>query len=111
MDTIPVYGLYGESHRPFLPERLHSESIPERSRLYNWSIGLHRHDFLIQILQVRSGSGEARRGPQVLPVRPPCAIWIPARHTHGFRFSRDIDGDVITVVAPHAEALPGFSAG
>lgn len=107
MEKIPVYALYGESGQPFLPERLHSESIPERSRLYNWEIGLHRHDLFVQILQVRAGSGEARVGERVLPLRPPCAIWIPARHNHGFRFSRDIEGDVVTVVAQHAEGLLG----
>lgn len=105
MDKIPVYALYGEREQPFLPERLHTESIPERSRLYNWKIGLHQHDLFVQILKVRAGSGEARLDERVLPLRPPCAIWIPARHEHGFRFSRDIDGDVITVVAQHAEDL------
>ena len=107
MEKIPVYALYGESDQPFLPERLHSESIPERSRLYNWEIGLHQHDLFVQILQVRAGEGEARLDEEVVPLRPPCAIWIPARHNHGFRFSRDIEGDVITVVAQHAEGLLG----
>jgi AraC family transcriptional activator of pobA len=107
---IPVYALYGEREQPFLPERLHSESIPERSRLYDWEIGVHQHDLFVQILEVRAGSGEARLDEERFALRPPCALWIPARHDHGFRFSRDIDGDVITVVAQHAEALLGDPA-
>ena len=107
VEKIPVYALYGEREQPFLPERLHAESIPERSRLYNWEIGVHQHDLFVQILQVRAGSGQALLDERVLPLRPPCAIWIPARHHHGFHFSRDIDGDVITVVAQHAEGLLG----
>ncbi|MGH8229239.1 MAG: AraC family ligand binding domain-containing protein, partial [Steroidobacteraceae bacterium] len=107
MAKVPVYALYGEPDQPFLPERLHSESIPERSRLYNWEIGLHQHDLFVQILHVRGGGGEARLGEEVLALHPPCAIWIPARQHHGFRFSPDIEGDVITVVAQHAEGLLG----
>lgn len=107
MAKIPVYALYGESDQPFLPERLHSESIPERSRVYNWEIGEHQHDLFVQILHVRAGAGEARLDGERMALRPPCAIWIPARHHHGFRFSRDIEGDVITIVAQHAEGLLG----
>jgi AraC family transcriptional regulator, transcriptional activator of pobA len=107
---IPVYTLYGEREQPFLPERLHSESIPERSRLYDWEIGLHRHDLFVQILEVRAGSGQARLDGQGICLRPPSALWIPARHEHGFRFSRDIEGDVITVLEQHAEALLGDAA-
>ena len=107
MEDIPVFALYGEREQPFLPERLHTESIAQRSRLYNWEIGLHRHDRLVQILEVRAGRGEALLDRQTLGLRPPCAIWIPPRHDHGFRFSRDIQGDVITVVAQHAQGLLG----
>lgn len=107
MDKIPVYALYGEREQRFLPERLHCESIAERSRLYDWEIGLHRHDLFVQILHVRAGSGESRLDGQVVPLKPPCVVWIPVRHEHGFRFSRDIDGEVITVVAQHADGLLG----
>lgn len=107
MEKIPVYALYGERQQPFLPERLHAESIAQRSRLYNWEIGLHQHDLFVQVLHVRAGTGEARLDERVLALDPPCVIWIPARRNHGFRFSHDIDGDVITVVAQHADVLLG----
>jgi AraC family transcriptional regulator, transcriptional activator of pobA len=107
MDKIPVYALYGEREQPFLPERLHCESIPERSRLYDWEIGLHRHDLFVQVLHVRAGSGESRLDGRVVSLKPPCVVWIPVRHEHGFRFSHDIDGEVITVVAQHADSLLG----
>lgn len=105
MNEIPVYALYGEHEQPFLPERLHSESIPERSRLYEWTIDPHRHDLFAQILYIRRGSGHARLDQCRMVLQPPCAVWVPAKHEHGFRFSRDVDGDVITVVAHYADTL------
>ena len=104
-ESIPTYALYGESDQPFLPERLHCESIARRSRLYGWTIGTHRHDLFVQILFVRAGSGTAWLGDAEVALHPPCALWIPAKLSHGFHFSSDIDGDVITVVAQHADAL------
>ena len=104
-ESIPTYALYGESAQPFLPERLHCESIARRSRLYDWEIRPHRHDLFVQILWVRAGTGTAWLGDDQVALHPPCALWIPAGQSHGFHFSSDIDGDVMTVVAQHADAL------
>ncbi len=60
MNAIPTYALYGELSENLPPERLHCESIAERSRLYDWEIQPHRHEAFFQILHIRSGSGEAR---------------------------------------------------
>jgi AraC family transcriptional activator of pobA len=38
-------------------------------------------------------------------VRPPCLIVAPARSVHGFRFSPDIDGHVITMAQSPLESL------
>ena len=104
-DAVPTYALYGERRRPLLPERLHCESIARRSHAYGWEIQPHRHDLFVQILYVRAGSGGARLGHSEVALQPPCMLWIPDRLTHGFHFSHDIDGDVITIVAQHARQL------
>lgn len=60
MQAIPTYALYGELVEDLPPERLHCESIADRSRLYNWEIKPHRHEAFFQILHIRSGAGEAQ---------------------------------------------------
>lgn len=105
LETVPTYALYGERRRPLLPERLHCESIARRSHAYGWEIQPHRHDLFVQILYVRAGSGGARLDQSELALQPPCMLWIPEWLPHGFHFSHDIDGDVITVVAQHARQL------
>ena len=105
IDLLPTYALYGERRRPLLPERLHCESIARRSHAYGWEIQPHRHDLFVHILYVRAGSGAAQLGHAELALQPPCLLWVPDRLAHGFHFSHDIDGDVVTIVAQHVRQL------
>jgi len=115
---VPTYALYGEHGKNLVPESLHCESIPQRSRLYDWEIKLHRHDLFVQILYIRSGIADIQFDDRRFPAHGPCALYVPALHAHGFRFSEDIDGAVITIVtqqmesllAHHADLLPHFQA-
>ncbi|MEK7945271.1 helix-turn-helix domain-containing protein [Pigmentiphaga sp. YJ18] len=115
---VPTYALYGEHGKNLVPESLHCESIPQRSRLYDWEIKLHRHDLFVQILYIRSGTADIQFDDRRFTVHGPCALFVPALHAHGFRFSEDIDGAVITIVtqqmesllAQHADLLPHFQA-
>lgn len=104
---VPTYALYGERPKSALAEAFHCESIASRSRLHDWRIKPHRHEAFFQILYLRGGSGEAVFGAQRLAIEPPCVITVPARAAHGFAFSRDIDGIVITVIGRHLEAMLG----
>lgn len=105
MPRVPTYALYGEHDQPLIPESLHVESIAERSRLYDWEIRPHRHDVFVQLLSLRSGEGEAVFEATRHPFVAPCLIFVPALVVHGFRFSHDIDGVVMTVVAQQVSAL------
>lgn len=96
---IPTYTLYGENPPAGIPEGFHCESIAERSRLYNWEIRPHRHEHFAQVLIIRSGDGTARYGETDRVIVSPCALFVPPGCVHGFRFSRDIDGVVITLVS------------
>lgn len=98
MKNIPTYALYGEKPVSVLPEQLHCESLASRSRLHNWEIRAHRHEHFLQILYIRGGSGQVRLGARTLPLSAPCAVVVPATHVHGFRFSSDIDGHIVTTV-------------
>ncbi|MCX7661016.1 MAG: helix-turn-helix domain-containing protein [Caldimonas manganoxidans] len=111
---VPTYALYGEQGQPLIPESLHVESIAERSRLYDWEIRPHRHDLFAQILCLRSGRGEVVFDDERQPYEAPCVVFVPALTVHGFRFSTDTDGVVLTVVAQRLQALlqaePGLEA-
>ncbi|OVZ61297.1 hypothetical protein CDO44_06580 [Pigmentiphaga sp. NML080357] len=103
--SVPTYALYGEHGKNLVPESLHCESIPQRSRLYDWEIKLHRHDLFVQILYIRSGIAHIQFEDRRFSVHGPCALFVPALHAHGFRFSEDIDGAVITIVTQQMENL------
>jgi len=99
LNRVPTYALYGESERPLVLESLHCESIAQRSRLYDWEIRPHRHELFAQILHIRDGSVDATIDGDTLTMLGPCLVFVPALLPHGFRFSSDVDGRVITVVA------------
>jgi hypothetical protein len=86
---------------------LHCESIAQRSRLHDWEIRPHRHESFLQLLLLRGGTGEARLDGVAVPIATPCVIVVPPGRPHGFRFSRDVDGIVLTVVAVRLRALVG----
>lgn len=105
MKSVPTYALYGEHEQPLIPENLHLESIAERSRLYDWEIRPHRHDLFVQVLCVSAGEGQAVFDDRRLPFRAPAAILVPALVVHGFRFSRDVQGTILTVAQQQVDAL------
>jgi AraC family transcriptional activator of pobA len=101
--NVPTYGLYGEAGDATPDFWIHAESIFERSSRHNWEIKQHRHDHFFQILQVRSGSGDALIGDDVHRLEPGMLVFVPEKVSHGFRFSRDIDGQVITILTERVE--------
>ncbi|MCW0002101.1 helix-turn-helix domain-containing protein [Pararhizobium sp. YC-54] len=106
MRTIPTYDLYGEKTGDSAGFWLHCETIPSRSSLHHWEIGLHRHKQFFQILYIEAGSGDAVFGDAVHAIAAPAVITVPPLSRHGFRFSKDIDGFVFTVLTSHLKTLP-----
>jgi AraC family transcriptional activator of pobA len=96
---VPTYDLYGEGRSEQTDFWVHCETIASRSRTHRWEIRLHRHDVFQQFLYIRAGSGDAIFDTEVVALAPPCFVCLPPRTSHGFRFSRDIDGYVVTVAA------------
>ncbi|EPE94497.1 helix-turn-helix domain-containing protein [Rhizobium grahamii] len=105
--NVPTYELYGEKAGGKPDFWVHCETIASRSRLHHFEIRLHRHESFFQILYIASGSGEAMFQGLWHPIRPRSVITVPQGIDHGFRFSRDIDGLVITVLSSHLKAAPG----
>lgn len=116
MDTglnegVPDYRLYRETPREAAQFWIHSEPIPDRTHLHRWEIAAHRHPALFQIFHVTQGSGEIVSGKTVTPFAAPCVLFIPPSAVHGFRFARDVDGDVVTALADRLLAVAGSDRG
>ena len=111
--SLPAYALYGEAGVAAL-DRLHCESIAERSRLHGWEIRPHRHGALFQMLVVEQGTAHAVLDGGPLWLQGPAFVTVPALAAHGFVFAPDIQGLVFTVAAPHLATLlqphPGLRA-
>ncbi len=101
--------LYGEDAVQATDFRFHCETLFSRSSLHRFEIGLHRHFAFLQILYIRGGEGDALFDGRIEAIRPPVAIVVPPGFEHGFRFSRDIGGVIVTVLpgalAPSVQAL------
>ncbi|WP_117193344.1 helix-turn-helix domain-containing protein [Rhizobium terrae] len=106
---VPTYDLYGEIRAKRPDFWLHCETIASRSSTHQWEIGVHRHESFQQFLYIRTGSGDAILGPATIALTPPCVVAIPPGVSHGFRFSRDIDGLVITLVAERLRLTAGLA--
>lgn len=106
--ALPAYNLYGERGPipiPDLADRLHCESIAERSQLHGWEIRPHRHEALFQCLVIERGVAQAELEGRLHTLRGPALVTVPALAVHGFRFAPDIRGQVFTVAEAHAQAL------
>lgn len=104
-DPIPTYALYGEAAETPLELWVHCESIPSRSSLFDWEIGLHRHETFFQILYLSCGSGEFRLAEARHALKPAVLLTVPPRAVHGFHFSADVQGYVVTVRVERIEAM------
>lgn len=103
--AVPVFKLYGETAAWPTPDLIHCESIPERSRLHEWEIKPHRHGDLVQVLYVQGGQAELEVEGRSNLVAMPALQVVPALSVHGFRFSRDIQGYVLSLAQPLVEQL------
>jgi AraC family transcriptional activator of pobA len=108
--VIPNYSLYGIQAQPGWQSLLDFEWIPQRSRPYNWTIRPHKHDALIQILYMVQGSAKVLLDNTKAWVKAPCLLWIPAQTVHGFSFSEDVNGPVVTAAQRPLEALVGMAS-
>lgn len=108
--AVPTFALYGEDDGAVLGHWLHCESIPARSSRNAWEIRPHRHRSYFQILYQSGGSGECLAEGASWRLEPPVAVTIPPGAVHGFRFSDDVDGWVLTIVGERVlsiiETLP-----
>lgn len=111
MPAVPTYALYGEAGHTAYANWLHCESIQARSALFDWEIGLHRHQHFFQILNMSAGRGEAWLGSRAVPLEPGMAVTVTPGVVHGFRFSPDTEGHVITLLGEQVNRILGPGSG
>ncbi|GLK91380.1 helix-turn-helix domain-containing protein [Pseudomonas turukhanskensis] len=104
-NPVPVFKLYGETGAWPTPDLFHCESIPERSRLHHWEIKPHRHSDLVQLLYVQSGQAQLQVEDVLTQVVSSSLQVVPALCVHGFRFSDDVQGYILSLAQPLAEQL------
>lgn len=100
LSSIPVFKLYGENQAWPTPDLLHCESIPKRSSLHHWEIKPHRHADLYQLLYVQRGQALVEVEGRHQEVREAAIQVVPPLMVHGFQFSENIEGYVLTLGAP-----------
>jgi AraC family transcriptional activator of pobA len=106
--VIPNYDLYGDSSRIEDSGAFNFEWIPQRSAPYNWLIHPHRHDSFIQVLYLTEGQVDVQIEHAMQTLHAPCVMLIPAGHVHGFRFSKDTQGPVVTAMQKPLESAVGL---
>jgi AraC family transcriptional regulator, transcriptional activator of pobA len=98
MATIPTYALYGELNDNLSADWVHCETIQSRSRLHNYEIQPHRHESLFQILHLTEGQADVVIDGRRSTVHAPCILTLPPAVVHGYRFSPDVAGTVLTLL-------------
>ncbi|MFJ5285008.1 helix-turn-helix domain-containing protein [Pseudomonas sp. NPDC088429] len=112
LPSIPVFKLYGESLDWPTPDLLHCETISSRSREHQWEIKPHRHADLCQLLFVFKGQAELEIEGHRTQLQTPAIQVMPPLSVHGFRFSEDVEGFIVTLATPlinHLQAQLGDS--
>ena len=105
MRKIPNYNLYGESARPPWYDAFNFEWIIERSRRTTGTSTRIGTTPLLQFLYIRGGSGQGWSSrTRAVAIEPPCIVVLPAQTVHGFVFSPDVDGLVITAAQRSLES-------
>ncbi|KAB2670810.1 helix-turn-helix domain-containing protein [Ochrobactrum sp. LMG 5442] len=108
---VPTYELYGEDNEQRPDFWLHCETLFSRSSLHNFEISLHRHVSFFQLLYIESGSGQVNFDGAIRPFQTPCSIFVPPGFNHGFAFSKDIVGHIVTILSPHMPFVGGGAGG
>jgi len=98
MNSIPTYALYGETEGEARQDWLHWETIQARSRLHDYRIAPHRHDQFFQVLHLTAGRAEMTLDGDDHLLLPESIAVVTAGTVHGYAFSADVRGMVVTLM-------------
>ncbi|MGB0663392.1 MAG: helix-turn-helix domain-containing protein [Pontibacterium sp.] len=95
---ISSYGLYSEAQSSSDPELIHIEDIRSRAELFDWTINIHTHPKMFQLVYVAKGSVNIHIDGHEEQQQAPCLITVPGSVVHGFQFCEETtEGVVVTV--------------
>jgi AraC family transcriptional activator of pobA len=110
--ALPLFHLYGDPPDDQAFDFIHVETLASRSSVNDWTIRVHRHRNLFQIMLIERGSGEMLYEASTIPFTAPAAIMVPPTVAHGYRFKPDVtDGWVVTFTEDVAQVLGGKTGG
>ena len=98
-------GLYGETTPRPIGEYLFSELLETRSRTFNWLVKPHIHHRLFQIFFLDTGQVLFEGAVKTQTLTAPCVLLIPPTALHGFRYSPDVTGRILTLSASLIDEL------
>ncbi len=102
--SIPSYELYGELLAGRAPDPIHIEPIRERSSQHDWVIRVHSHARIAQVFLFRSSDVRFSVGDIEHRTTCPTILVVHPGQPHGFHFSEDVDGDVLSIRINQASA-------
>lgn len=97
MQAIPAFYLYGEPHQSVTEGFVHIEALDDRTRPSEWTIRPHSHVELCHIFYVNAGGGDMQADGEAIALTAPCLLLVPANVVHGFRWSAESSGFVVTL--------------
>lgn len=97
-ELISTYALYSEEQSLSDPELIHIEDIRARAELFDWTINVHVHPKMFQLVYVRRGQVRIHIDGHEQFAAGPCLITVPRSVVHGFEFPQEApEGAVVTV--------------
>jgi AraC family transcriptional activator of pobA len=105
MNLVPTYALYGEIESAQRQDWLHWETIQARSRLHDYRIAPHRHEHFFQVLHLTDGEAEMVLDGDTHVLTPESIALVPAGVVHGYQFSADVRGVVVTLLERDLDGL------
>jgi len=98
-------GQFKEIQPAASPSYIQSESLSERSGLFNWEISPHLHTHLLQIFYIENGSVRVEMTKGSYELKAPGIMIIPPGSVHGFSYDPLIKGHVISIGEVYLEEL------
>ena len=89
-------GIYGDSKARISHDYLQSQLIVPRQRLTDWGLKPHLHENLFQLFFLEAGRASFEAS-ELVELRTPCLVIIPANTVHGFTFSPLVKGRTLTL--------------
>lgn len=107
IDAVPRFYLYGEPHQAVAEGFIHLERLDDRSRPSEWTIRPHAHADLVQVFVIDTGGGAMQVEDETLFFDAPALLLVPAGVVHGFAWTSESTGAVLTLARSYLDEIVG----